>query len=207
VRSRKATPRWYRKFTLAGLLVLLAAVAFLFFFHRGGKGLTNKDTVILADFTNHTGDPVFDETLQPGMTISLEQSPFLSLISGARIQQTLRLMGRSAGAPLTPEIARDICERTASAAVLEGSIASRGSHYVLGLRARRKPRSESSDFRVPGYEFPKENDLADQSPLIGVRISATPRIKRYSLCTMNSERPRFSDQPRIVFSRIRGNWI
>ena len=88
---------------------MLVAGALLFFYHRHGKGLTNKDTVILADFRNQTGDPVFDETLRQGMTVSLEQSPFLNLISGARIHQTLRLMGRSADAPLTPELAREIC--------------------------------------------------------------------------------------------------
>ena len=91
---------------------------------------------MLADFTNTTGDPVFDGTLRQGLAVQLEQSPFLSLISEERIQQTLRLMGQPADARLTPEIAREICERTASAAVLDGSIASLGSQYVLGLRAK-----------------------------------------------------------------------
>ncbi len=91
---------------------------------------------MLADFGNTTGDPVFDGTLRQGMAVQLEQSPFLSLISDDRIQRTLRLMGQSADARLTPEIARQVCERTGSAAVLEGSIASLGSQYVLGLRAK-----------------------------------------------------------------------
>ena len=90
---------------------------------------------MLGDFTNTTGDPVFDGTLRQGLAVQLEQSPFLSIISEERIQQVLRLMGKPADARLTPEIAREICERTASAAVLDGSIASLGSQYVLGLRA------------------------------------------------------------------------
>jgi eukaryotic-like serine/threonine-protein kinase len=97
--------------------------------------LTEKDTVVLADFDNSTGDPVFDGTLRQGMAVQLEQSPFLSLITDQRIQQTLKLMDQPADARLTPAIAREICERTASAAVLDGSIASLGNQYVLGLRA------------------------------------------------------------------------
>jgi tetratricopeptide (TPR) repeat protein/predicted Ser/Thr protein kinase len=98
--------------------------------------LTDKDTIVLADFTNSTGDPVFDGTLRQGLAVQLEQSPFLSLVSDQRIHRTLLLMGQPADAPLTPDLAREICERTASAAVLDGSIASLGSQYVLGLRAK-----------------------------------------------------------------------
>jgi len=122
---------------LAGATVVVAALALAgyFYLHRGPK-LTDKDTIVLADFANTTGDPVFDDTLRQGLAVQLEQSPFLSLISDERIQRTLRLMGQPADARLTPEIAREICERTASVAVLEGSIASLGSQYVLGLRAK-----------------------------------------------------------------------
>jgi len=119
--------------TAAAVLALFTA-AYLYF-HRAPK-LTDKDTVVLAEFKNKTGDPVFDETLREGLAVQLEQSPFLSLVSEKRIQQTLRLMGRPVDARLTPEIAREICERTGSAVVLEGSIASLGNQYVLGLRAK-----------------------------------------------------------------------
>ena len=95
-----------------------------------------KDTVVLAEFANSTGDPTFDETLRQGLAIQLRQSPYLSLISDQRIGHTLRLMGRNPGVPLTPELARGVCERTGSAAVLEGSIAPLGSQYVLALQAR-----------------------------------------------------------------------
>jgi eukaryotic-like serine/threonine-protein kinase len=122
------------------LLAAIAAAALLFFFHGSffnkAKVLSEKDTVVLADFTNTTSDPVFDGTLRQGMAVQLGQSPFLSLISDERIQRTLELMGKPIDARLTPAIAKEICERTASAAVLDGSIESLGSHYVLGLRAK-----------------------------------------------------------------------
>jgi eukaryotic-like serine/threonine-protein kinase len=124
------------KWILASALLLAIAAAGVFLFsHHRKKILTEKDTVILADFDNSTGDPVFDGTLRQGMAVQLEQSPFLSLISDERIQRTLRLMGQPADARLTPALAREICERIASAAVLDGSIASLGTQYVLGLRA------------------------------------------------------------------------
>ena len=126
--------RW--KMIVPTVVAALAASVFGYFYlHRAPK-LTEQDTITLADFTNTTGDPVFDGTLRQGMSVALEQSPFLSLIPEERIQQTLRLMGKPADTRLTPEIAREICERTASAAVLDGSIASLGSQYVLGLRAK-----------------------------------------------------------------------
>jgi serine/threonine protein kinase/tetratricopeptide (TPR) repeat protein len=119
----------------AAVAVMTLSVGGYFYLHRTPT-LTDKDTIVLADFTNSTGDPVFDGTLRQGMAVQLEQSPFLSLVSENRIQQTLQLMGQPAGARLTPEIAREVCERTASVAVLDGSIATLGSQYVLGLRAR-----------------------------------------------------------------------
>ena len=99
------------------------------------ESLTEKDTIVLADFTNTTGDPVFDGTLRQGLAAQLEQSPFLSLVSEQRITQLLTLMAQPKQARLTPELARDVCQRTASAATIEGSISSLGSQYVLGLKA------------------------------------------------------------------------
>ena len=117
---------------VGALLVALTAYLSL----HGPSKLTDKDTIVLADFANTTGDPIFDLTLRQGMAVQLDQSPFLSLISEARIHRILGLMGQPPDAPLTPEIAREICERTASRAVLDGSISSLGSRYVLGLRAK-----------------------------------------------------------------------
>jgi tetratricopeptide (TPR) repeat protein len=127
-----ATNPWRWVSAAAAALVLFAAA--YFYFHHAPR-LTDKDTLVLADFENKTGDPVFDDTLRQGLSVELQQSPFLTLISDEQIQQTLGLMGQRKDARLTAEIARQICERTASAAVLEGSIASLGSQYVLGLRA------------------------------------------------------------------------
>ncbi len=98
--------------------------------------LTDKDTIVLADFDNKTGDPVFDDTLRQGLAVELQQSPFLTMIPDSQVQKMLALMGKPKNTRLTPEIAQQVCERTASAAILEGSIAGLGSQYVLGLRAR-----------------------------------------------------------------------
>ena len=105
-----------------------------FYFHRTPK-LTDKDTIVLADFTNTTGDPVFDGTLRQGLSVQLEQSPFLSLISDGQVQQTLRMMGQPQDAKLRSDIAREICQRTSSAVVLDGSIAVIGTQYNLILKA------------------------------------------------------------------------
>ena len=131
---------------LAGVLVLTSAIAGSWYVFHASKPsvtsttapkLTDTDTIVLADFTNTTGDSVFDDTLRQGLAVQLAQSPFISLISDERIHKTLRLMGQAADARLTPALAAGVCERTGSAAVLEGSIGSLGSQYVLGLRAKR----------------------------------------------------------------------
>ena len=118
----------------AVLLIGLAAGSWKLFVHRAPV-LTERDTVVLADFTNSTGDPVFDGTLRQGLEVQLQQSPYLNLMPEDQIQQTLRLMDKPADARLTPEIAQEICQRTGSAAALESSIASLGTQYVLGLKA------------------------------------------------------------------------
>jgi eukaryotic-like serine/threonine-protein kinase len=123
-----------RSRVLGALTLLLAALASgaYFYFHRPPK-LTDKDTIVLADFTNTTGDSVFDDTLKQALSISLQQSPFLSLLSDQKVQEALSLMGRPPSERLTSQVAREVCQRTSSAAVLEGSISSLGSEYVVGL--------------------------------------------------------------------------
>src|SRR3984885_12536279 len=123
-------PRWVLIAVGAIVLIGLGVAARLFYPHDV-HALTDKDTIVLADFTNSTGDPVFDGTLRQGMMVQLEQSPFLSLVSDERIRKTLNLMGQPGDARLTPEIGREICQRTGSAAVVDGSIASLGTQYVL----------------------------------------------------------------------------
>jgi serine/threonine protein kinase/tetratricopeptide (TPR) repeat protein len=134
------------KYGIATAVLITAAFAFFFWKQRGDtRLLTDKDTIVLADFTNTTGDAVFDDTLRQGLTIELTQSPFLSLISDDAIQKTLALMGRKPEGQLTPKVAQEICERTGSAAVLDGSIARLGSQYVLGLRAKNCRTGEILD--------------------------------------------------------------
>jgi eukaryotic-like serine/threonine-protein kinase len=126
----------YKWVYIVGLLAVLAIAALVFIHSFRTPGvLTEKDTVVLADFLNSTGDPLFDGTLRQGMEVQLEQSPFLSLISQYRAQQVLQLMGKPADTKITTQIAREICERTGSTAVLSGSISMLGSKYVLGMSA------------------------------------------------------------------------
>jgi eukaryotic-like serine/threonine-protein kinase len=119
---------------VVALLVILGIGGWLFYGHKA-HALTDKDTIVLADFTNTTGDSVFDGTLRQGLAVQLEQSPFLSIISDQQIQQTLQMMGQKPDAQLTPQIARELCQRTASAAVLDGSIAQVGTPYLLTVKA------------------------------------------------------------------------
>ncbi len=126
--------RW--KIVVPAVLVLVAlGIGGWFFFLRSAHALTDKDTIVVADFANATGDPVFDGTLREGLAAQLEQSPFLTLVSDERIAGTLGLMADPANTRLTPDVAREVCQRTASAATIEGSISSLGNQYVLDLKA------------------------------------------------------------------------
>jgi len=121
---------------VAVLAVLIALGAVLYF--RGNRrqpALTEKDTVLLADFTNQTGDAVFDDTLKQALAVALRQSPFLNALSNDQVAATLRLMERPAGTRVTGEVAREVCQRAGSRAYIAGSIAALGSQYVLGLKA------------------------------------------------------------------------
>ncbi len=121
---------------LGPFLLLALAVAGVFWYRsRTVQALTDKDVIVLADFDNRTGEPVFDGTLRQGLSSQLEQSPFLNLLSEQRIAETLSLMKQARDARLTPELTRQVCQRTASAATIEGSISSLGSQYVLGMKA------------------------------------------------------------------------
>jgi DNA-binding winged helix-turn-helix (wHTH) protein/tetratricopeptide (TPR) repeat protein len=125
---------WKILVPMAALIVALVAGGLYWRSHRTVK-LTDKDTIFLAEFTNNTDNPVFDGTLRQGLAIQLEQSPFLSLISEQQIQQTLQMMGQKPDTKLTPEIARELCQRTGSGAVLNGSIGQVGTKYLLTLKA------------------------------------------------------------------------
>ena len=121
----------------AAAILVAAAIggAFYFRFSRSTARLTEKDTIVLADFTNTTGDAVFDDTLKTALNVSLRQSPFLNVLSDSGVAKTLKLMTRPADTKLTPEMARELCQRAGSKAYIAGSIAGLGSQYVLGLKA------------------------------------------------------------------------
>ncbi len=119
----------------AGLLLTLAVGGAFYFRSRQPRFLTEKDTLVLADFANMTGDTVFDGTLNQALAVDLEQSPFLQVIPSTLVRQTLALMGLQPNHPVTTDVARDLCQRVGSKAMLTGSIASLGSQYVLTLNA------------------------------------------------------------------------
>ena len=126
--------KWKIVVPVAALVAALIAGGLYWRSHKTVK-LTDKDTIVLADFTNTTGDPVFDGTLRQGLAVQLEQSPLLSLATEQQIQQVLTMMKQSPDAKFTPEIAREVCQRSGGTAVIAGSIASLGSQYVVGLKA------------------------------------------------------------------------
>jgi len=134
VEERPRNRRW--KTLVAAMLVFATLIAGgLYFGIYRRTRLTDKDTIVLADFTNGTGEGVFNDALKQALAVQLEQSPFLSIVSEQRIQQTLRLMGALPDTQFTPAIARELCLRVQGAAVIEGSIANLGGEYVLGLKA------------------------------------------------------------------------
>jgi eukaryotic-like serine/threonine-protein kinase len=131
-------PRWRasRAIVVAVLAIAVLALSVLAYLHfRRTPKLASNDTVVLSEFANMTGDPVFDGTLRQGLFIQLEQSPFLNLLSDQRVAQTLSLMALAKNTRLTPEVAREVCQRTGSAAVLSGYIAAVGTRYLLTLHA------------------------------------------------------------------------
>jgi eukaryotic-like serine/threonine-protein kinase len=131
-RPSRAKLGWY----FAGVLLCAALLTggFYYRFHRSQR-LTEKDTIVLADFANSTGDAVFDDTLKTALTVSLRQSPFLNVLSEGQVARTLQLMTRPSDTKLTPELAREVCQRAGSKAYIAGAIGSLGSKYVMELKA------------------------------------------------------------------------
>lgn len=132
--------RWW---LLATGLLLAASLIFMAVISRRSARFTGKDEVVLADFANTTGDAVFDDALRQGLSSQLEQSPFLNLVSDERVAQTLSLMAKPKDSRLIQDLARDVCQRTAAAAVLNGSIAQVGTQYLLTLKAINCSSGES----------------------------------------------------------------
>ena len=116
-------------------VALLVASGLFYRLHEQSKRLTDKDTIVLTDFANSTGDAIFDDTLKTALTVYLRQSPFLNVLSDSEVTKTLQRMTRPASTKLTPEVTRELCQRAGSKAYLAGSIGTLGSEYVLGLKA------------------------------------------------------------------------
>jgi len=125
----------WKKITVASIAVVVALIAGgLYYRSHRAKLLTDKDTLVLGDFANSTGDPVFDDTLKTALGVSLSQSPFLNVLSDSTVSKTLKRMQKAADTKLTPDVAREVCQRANSKAYIAGSIADLGSQYVLGLK-------------------------------------------------------------------------
>jgi len=140
--ERNRPPAWparksirWMTVTLASILVVGLAVGGWLFHSRKAHPLTEKDTIVLADFSNSTGDPIFDDTLKQGLAVQLGQSPLLNILAEQKVRSALKEMTRSPDEAVTASVAREVCERTASKAYIAGSIANLGGHYVLGLNA------------------------------------------------------------------------
>ena len=116
-------------------LFITATTGVLYYRYHHPKPLTERDTIVLADFANSTRDPVFDDTLKQTLSVALRQSPFLNVVSGGKVGAILKLMTRPEDTPLTPEVAREVCQRAGSQAYIAGDIAPLGSRYVIGLNA------------------------------------------------------------------------
>jgi eukaryotic-like serine/threonine-protein kinase len=150
VAAREISPRRRRRVwsiappVLAAVLIVTVICGYFYYrSHRQSKRLTEKDTIVLADFANSTGDAIFDDTLKTALSVSLRQSPFLNLLADSDVSNLLQQMTRPTGTKLTPELARELCQRAGSKAYVAGSVSSLGSQYVLGLKAVNCPNGNT----------------------------------------------------------------
>jgi eukaryotic-like serine/threonine-protein kinase len=186
-------------------VVALVAVYLLYFRSHHPPALTRNDTVLLADFANTTGDPIFDDTLKTALSMTLQQSPFLNLLPENKVAETLQSMNAPADAKLTPEQARDLCQRAGAKAYIAGSIARQGSEYALGLRAadcRTEKLIAQEQFVAPDKEKILDtlgnaasrlrDDLGEPAttlqkydlPLARITTSSLEALKAYTLGTI-----------------------
>jgi tetratricopeptide (TPR) repeat protein/predicted Ser/Thr protein kinase len=168
---RAAAKKWRSPWTLGMAGVLLAGLIAggLYYRSRQRQRLTEKDTIVLADFANTTGEKVFDATLDQALSIALNQSPFLNVLSGDTVRRTLQSMARSPDTILVPEIARELCERAGSRVYIAGSIASLGNQYVVGLKA--------VNCRTGGVLAQEQVTAASKEKVVGALNNAATKLR------------------------------
>jgi tetratricopeptide (TPR) repeat protein len=168
-RSVSLTRKHFAVIVLALLVLLITAGAGAYFLRGDRRVLTDRDTILLSDFANTTGDVVFDGALKQGLAVQLEQSPFLDVFQDARVRQTLQLMGRSQDERITREVAREVCLRAGLKAFIVGSIARIGSNYVVGLEA---VNSQTGDVFARGQE-----EAATKEQVLKTLSQATRKLR------------------------------
>jgi eukaryotic-like serine/threonine-protein kinase len=134
VPASQPRPRWWLYVGVAALVCVLGGVGVVLYNHRAHP-ITERDSILVTDFANTTGDPVFDGTLKKALVVDLQQSPFLNVVPNQQVEKTLKFMGRSANEPITSAIGREICQRDGIKAMLTGSIALVGNDYLITLEA------------------------------------------------------------------------
>jgi predicted Ser/Thr protein kinase len=191
--SKSSLGRWVVPISAAIVVLGLAAGGY-FYFHRAPVPMmTEKDSILIGDFTNTTGDPVFDGTLREGLSVQLEQSPFFNVLSGDQIVGTLRLMEKPPNTRLTPDVAREVCQRANAKDVIEGAISALGSQYVLGWTpsiavpgkhwSRNRPR-QTAKRRCSGHSGRPPRSFAPSSG------NRTPRCRHTIRRSIRPPRPR-----------------
>jgi serine/threonine protein kinase/Flp pilus assembly protein TadD len=154
----RTASRWKLGVPVALVVIAVLVAGGLLFRSHKSQALTEKDSIVLSDFTNTTGDPVFDSTLKKALAVSLGQSPYLNVVSDSKVQQTLKLMGKPPETRVTSDIGREICERAHIKAMLTGAIAPLGSEYVITLEAINAATGDSLA-QVQGQATSKEQVL------------------------------------------------
>lgn len=195
---------------VGGTVVIVAIVVGTFFYFHHRPKLTEKDSVVLADFVNSTGDPVFDGSLREALAAKLDESPYFNIVSDATIQQTLRLMKQSPDTSLTPELAREVCQRGVSGAVLAGTISGIGNKYALTLNAINC-ESGASLARIEAEADGKDNVLPALGKLassmrgrLGESLATVEKFNRPSeqLTTSSLEALKAYSLGRSAFSKL-----
>jgi serine/threonine protein kinase/tetratricopeptide (TPR) repeat protein len=168
--DKRWRPRWRMVAPVALFLAVILILGGLYWRAHPPMLLTTKDTLLLADFENKTGDAIFDGTLRQGLAVQLQQSPYLSFLPGPQVRETLRMMGRSSEDRITPEMGREICERQGLKAFVAGAIASLGSHYVLTLVA-----VNGHNGQMLAHE---QEEAASKEEVLGALSKAATRLRK-----------------------------